>query len=455
MLGSSTLCDRMDTQDRMDTNERLIRAVQLATRKLASSGTFDLLLKDVLAICVEAVGAWGGTIYVHDPTGKRLKFQHVLPEEVEDKLPVKDIADDYGMAGKAFQTRKTQISVFEQDDDAPRNPFEEKTGVRVHTMITVPLSMEDEQPIGVVQLLNKQEGEFNANDVAVLDTVSAVSTMAFINSRLSEESARASTLLGMGKVGHDIGNLAASLYANLAYSDLAMDGLKKHVNEAGMQETVNLYVDTLESMFQELKLSVDRIVGYARLISDLSVGKALRPNMEVAPLAETIKTSAAYLETEGRKNRVAIRYDVQEDAPPLLHDEMYLFRIVQNLVGNAIKAVKETIPTEWLDQINEDEEGPIFGEVAVRYRFEDDQHVVEVQDSGPGMTQETAERILSGTARSQWDRASGSGWGTKIVLELAATHDALVSIDSEPGKGATFRVAFPHREGEQEAAEAV
>jgi signal transduction histidine kinase len=67
-----------------------------------------------------------------------------------------------------------------------------------------------------------------------------------------------------------------------------------------------------------------------------------------------------------------------------------------------------------------------------------------VRDSGPGMTLEVAERILRGTARSMWDKGSGSGWGTKIVLELALTHDAKVTIDSELGKGSSFRVTMPH-----------
>src|SRR3954465_15767606 len=89
---------------RMQTNDQLIRAVQVAARKLASSGKFDMLLKDVLAICVEAVGASGGTIYLHDPASHRLRFQQVIPEDVADRLPAKDIAEDFGMAGKAFQT---------------------------------------------------------------------------------------------------------------------------------------------------------------------------------------------------------------------------------------------------------------------------------------------------------------------------------------------------------------
>ena len=200
---------------------------------------------------------------------------------------------------------------------------------------------------------------------------------------------------------------------------------------------------SIEEMHQDLQRSVERIVGYSRLVSDLSAGRELRPSKVLAPLADTIKTSAEYLEPEGRKNHVALRYEIQTDAPPLYHDELYLFRIVQNLVGNAIKAVKETIPDEWAARYQPDDDA-VMGEVTIRYHYTNGQHVIEVSDSGPGMSKETADRILAGNARSQWDKTTGSGWGTRIVLELASTHNALVSIDSEPGKGSTFRVAFPH-----------
>ncbi|MBI3721759.1 MAG: hypothetical protein HY248_04325 [Fimbriimonas ginsengisoli] len=352
------------------------------------------------------------------------------------------------MAGQAFQSRRSLTREFDAKPESAWNAFERATGVEVRSMVSVPLMMEDEVPIGVVQLINKLDGCFSEMDQAVLDTVAAVSTMAFLNSKLLEESSRASTLLGMGKVSHDIGNLAASLYANLSFSDLAMDGLKEHLQENAGQETAQMYVESLDGMFLDLKQSVDRIVGYSRLVSDLSVGRELRPVRVLAPLAGTIQTSAAYLESEGRKSMVALLYDIQEDAPPYYHDELYVFRIVQNLVGNAIKAVRETIPEDWEARMAEDS-GAIFGEVRIRYAF-DGRHVVEVIDSGPGMSRQTAERILSGNARSRWDKGGGSGWGMKIVLELAATHAGKVEIDSEIDQGSTFRVVFPDDRGPEE-----
>lgn len=430
----------------MEASPSLLRAVHLATKKLSSSGNIDALLQDVLAICVEAVGAVGGTIYIHDERNKRLKFQHVLPVEILDKLPTADIPDNYGAAGKVFQARKSAFTVLDQRPSSQLSSFEEATGVKIESLITVPLMMEGEEPLGVVQLINKREGFFNEIDASVLETIGAVASMAIMNHRLTDDATRASTLLGMGKVSHDIGNLAASLYANISFSDLAMEGLREHLAHQTEAETALMYADSLQTMLQELKESVDRIVGYSRLISDLSAGRELRPNKRVAPLAQTIQTSAAYLESEGRKNHVGLVYDIQENAPATNHDELYVFRIVQNLVGNAVKAVKETVPDDWAYQISDDEEA-LFGEVVVSYRFENNMHVIEVRDSGPGMPKEIAEHILSGTARSQWAKGGGSGWGTKIVLELAATHNAKVDIVSEPGKGSSFIVSIPHDPG--------
>jgi signal transduction histidine kinase len=425
----------------MGTNEQLIRAVQVATRKLASSGKFDQLLSDVLSICVEAVGASGGTIYIHDSDRQVLGFRHVLPTEVAKKLPSLDIPDDYGLAGLAFQTRQTVTKEFPPKPESEANDFEKATGVIVRSMAATPLAMEGETPIGVVQLINKHAGPFSAEDCMVLETIAAVSTMAYLNFQLTEEVARASSLLGMGKVSHDIGNLAASLHATLSYSEPALDGLREALPKD--DEELVMYADMLKDMAIDLHRSIDRIVGYSRLISDLSAGRTLRPNIQKGSLAATITNAASYLETDGRRNHVHLIYEVQEDAPETYFDDLFVFRIVQNLVGNAIKAVRETIPDEWLADPANDEAA--YGQVTVIYLYQNGCHRFEVKDSGPGMSPEVAKRILAGNARSQWDKGSGSGWGTKIVLELAATLQAEVEIESVQGTGTSFIVTMPHR----------
>jgi signal transduction histidine kinase len=356
---------------------------------------------------------------------------------------MKDIADDFGMAGAAFQQRKTMLREVPERPESELNPFEIATGIIVRSMVATPLVMEKEDPIGVVQLLNKSGGPFTETDGAVLDTIASVATMAYHNFRLSEESARASTLLGMGKVSHDIGNLAASLYASLSFSEMAIDCLKESLVDHTLPTEAQENLTSLEPMVDDLKKSVDRIVGYSRLISDMSAGRELRPNFVLGNMGDTITKGTAYLESESRSKHVSLLYDIDLTAPETYFDDLFVFRIVQNLVGNSVKAVYEVIPDE---KIVHAEEGQTFGSVTVIYRYHESDHIFEVTDTGPGMTKEIANRILSGNARSQWSKAGGSGWGTKIVLELATSHGGKVEIDSVVDSGSTFRVRFPHRD---------
>jgi len=428
----------------MATHEQLIRAVQLATRMLAKTGNINTLLKNVLQICVRAVEAHGGTIYLHDPATSKLRFQHVLPESVLDKLPMRDIPDDYGQAGEAFQSRSTLIKEFAPDPDHKTTEFEEATGVILRSMITVPLMLEDEEPIGVVQMINKRGGPFSDSDVAVMDTVAAVSTMALLNSRLMEERNRASTLLGMGKVSHDIGNLAASLHATLSTTGFLQDEIHDAIT-GGDLKCVQTAVPELFGILKDMGGSVDMIVGYSRLISDLSAGRELRPNKVMAVLGQRIEEAASFFESEARAHHIALTYCTDLEAPAVLHDPLYVNRIVQNLVGNAIKAVKETISDDALAALDEDDE-TVLGRVDVRYCYSGHCHILEVADTGPGMNSETVQKLLAKSGVSNWSNSGGSGWGMKIVIELAATHDAKLEIDSTLGKGSTFRLSIPHCE---------
>jgi len=168
----------------------------------------------------------------------------------------------------------------------------------------------------------------------------------------------------------------------------------------------------------------------------------LEPKKKLQSFAEVVKLAGQYIESQGRKAHVGIKFDLQDGAQPFEFDDIYVTRIVVNLVGNAITAAAEMIPDGWLAK-NQSDPDALDGVVVVRYRYKKGRHVLEIKDKGPGMAHETVRRILSGKAKSQWGRASGSGLGTRVVLELAAAHGAEVSIDSKLGKGTTFKVEFP------------
>ncbi|MBG0561823.1 HAMP domain-containing histidine kinase [Actinoplanes sp. NEAU-A11] len=79
-----------------------------------------------------------------------------------------------------------------------------------------------------------------------------------------------------------------------------------------------------------------------------------------------------------------------------------------------------------------------------------DTAVVEVSDTGPGLSPEQTERVFErfyradGARTRKTDRdATGTGLGLAIVAAIVAAHQGSVQVVSEPGQGATFRVTLP------------
>ncbi|HXR93684.1 MAG TPA: response regulator, partial [Steroidobacteraceae bacterium] len=73
---------------------------------------------------------------------------------------------------------------------------------------------------------------------------------------------------------------------------------------------------------------------------------------------------------------------------------------------------------------------------------------VEVSDTGIGMDEATRRRCLEPFFTTKGDR--GSGLGLAMVYGMVQRHSAELQIDSEPGRGSTFRLVFPEADQDQE-----
>jgi len=89
---------------------------------------------------------------------------------------------------------------------------------------------------------------------------------------------------------------------------------------------------------------------------------------------------------------------------------------------------------------------PAGARVVVRTLARDGEAVIEVTDSGPGLTSDHAARVFERFFRADPSRArasGGSGLGLSIVSSIAEAHGGRAEVESTPGDGATFRVVLP------------
>ncbi|MGC4781381.1 ATP-binding protein [Micromonospora zamorensis] len=129
-----------------------------------------------------------------------------------------------------------------------------------------------------------------------------------------------------------------------------------------------------------------------------------------------------------------IELEIEPDSGPLVvsADDARLRQVIGNLVTNALTHT------------------PPDAEIRVRLHSEPGGFaVVEVADTGPGLSPDQAERVFERFYRADAARTrradgnTGTGLGLAIVAALVAAHHGSVSVAETPGGGATFRVRIP------------
>lgn len=114
--------------------------------------------------------------------------------------------------------------------------------------------------------------------------------------------------------------------------------------------------------------------------------------------------------------------------PEVTGDEARLRQVLGNLVANALQHTPATAP------------------IILRVGTVDSDAVLEVQDSGPGMSAEDADRAFERFYRADGSRtraSGGAGLGLSIVDSLVRAHGGQVTVTTEPGRGCCFRVVLP------------
>ena len=113
--------------------------------------------------------------------------------------------------------------------------------------------------------------------------------------------------------------------------------------------------------------------------------------------------------------------------PIVLADEGQMVQIFQNLVGNAIKFIKDVSPV-----------------VHIRSESREAEWLFTVQDNGIGIAPEDTERIFGVSQRlHSIEEYPGTGLGLAISKKIVERHGGRIWVDSELGEGSTFYFSIP------------
>jgi signal transduction histidine kinase len=329
-----------------------------------------------------------------------------------------------------FRSGRSQITNRPHEAVEHDREVEKRIGFATETLMTVPLTHQAGRPVGVMQILNKQSGEFDQHDLEVLEIIAAVAAAAIETTQLARQAQAAAIAHAVGDLSHDIKNKVAPIVvgAQALRSDMdamfaALDALPD--TPAATAIVRQSYGETFDIVMDQ----VEAVQEYTKLIADALKGTITAPQLEANDLAAIIAVQLEELERVARRRGVTL-IGALEPIPLCRFDRFQVERAVYNLVDNAIP------------------ETPAAGTITVGLRVQTEARFqggrcveITVTDTGHGMSPDVLERILRGEPKST--KPGGTGLGTRIVYNAVAAHHGLFEGESTAGVGTTFRLKLP------------
>lgn len=164
---------------------------------------------------------------------------------------------------------------------------------------------------------------------------------------------------------------------------------------------------------------LDRVVG-----SLLEIARPHEPLLEPTPLGPVLGRALDLLAAQAEERGIAVQRRLVPDRVAQCDAEQ-IYQVALNLVMNALQNV------------------PRGGSIVVRTIAHDGRVGFEVADDGPGIPRDIQDSIFTPFFTR---RPGGTGLGLALVQRIVATHHGSVSVASEVGHGATFRVELPAAE---------
>ena len=357
---------------------------------------------DVQELAIRCVDIWNADGFELPNLSKRLREQRYEPDaEVDPGAPV----------AVAWATGEDQWMPFTSTTLSSTLPDADRRVIRSVFAIPVTVAGETLGVLGFATADDEPPDEVRwAAMRSIADLIGQV-----LGRRRAEREADRLTSEFFALVSHE---LRTPLTSIMGYLDLVRDE-----EVGGLNEQQQHYLGVVDRSARRLM----RLVGDLLFVAQIESG---RLSLDIAPtdLRRVVQEAVEAAAPRADKGGVRLITQVPDPVDLTGADADRLGQLLDNLVSNAIKFT------------------PRDGSITVRLERDGDQAVLEVEDTGPGISDEDQAHLFERFFRAEHahrDAVAGLGLGLSICMAIVQAHEGTLTVTSAPEHGAVARVTLP------------
>ena len=399
--------------------EQLARLIEVSLT-LNSTLNLNELLRFIIRTAAEIIDCESVSILLYDEKRERLVFAAATGSDPK-RLSEMPVPLDSSLAGTIFRENKIISLSDVKNDSSNYSMVSRQVDFEVHNILGVPMRMK-EKPTGVLEALNKRDGDFDESDADILSVIASQAAVAINNARLVKALQDAYNEL---RANDQLKSNFLALASHELRTPLGVIiGYASFLQEESPSSELSDHAKQVLNAAMQMRVLVDAMTNLNMLRS-----KEMVLHRQMVPVQQILR--AAYgevkrlAETKGQK----VVLDLPENPIPIKCDQDKLISAFTNLMDNAVRFTPEG------------------GKITIGAKSQPGEVLAWVQDSGKGIAEVELKKIFQEFFQIEphtTRKHGGMGIGLSIAKGLIEAHGGKIWAESPGlGKGATMMVLLP------------
>lgn len=410
-----------DVTERKAIDDKLVRDVHMqrvisevlktALKSVSLQEQLDSILELILSVPVLFLEE-KGAIYLVNDDRKSLSLTALRGFDRMEELPCQDIIFGRCLCGEAAAQCRTIYA--DQLDDRHELIRDDMFS---HGHYCVPI-IDNQECVGLLNLYVKEGHKRNGSEEKFITVIADTTALVIRHHRNEKERYRLREKLAEEGKMAALGRMAANFAHQIRNPLTTIGGLARRLATLKIDGRGLKYADHITAEAARLELMLNNMFSYVQ-----PPALTLQKHDLAAVVEECLRDFSSLI----KKRSVAVEKKYQP-VPELLFDRKLVSLALENLLANALEAMPDG--------------GRLTLVVASEGEGKENRAVVEVRDSGPGITQEVMATIFEPFFTTKVGEKK-VGLGLTIAKKIAEDHQGSIEIISSPGSGTTATLTLP------------